>query len=84
MNISKVKVLKVENGGKCLAVASFLINDCFAVHGVRIIDGKEGLFIAMPNRRNEEGVYKDICHPINQEARDIIQNAIIEEYNKLD
>lgn len=82
MQISNVKILKVEDRGRLKAMATFIIDDCFAVHNIRIIEGKNGLFVAMPSLKiNNE--FKDIAHPINQETRELIQSAILEEYNKV-
>ena len=59
-----------------------LIDDMIAIHDIRIILGDNGLFVAMPSRKTPTGDYRDIVHPISQEARDIIEKAIVEEYNK--
>ena len=60
--------------------ASVLIDDCFAIHDIRIIEGNDGLFIAMPSRQKANGEYRDIAHPINAETREKIQKAILEAY----
>ena len=85
MKITNVNVRKVEKENSRLrGVASVLINDCFAVHDIRIIEGDNGLFIAMPSRKTATGGYCDIVHPINQETRVMLEKAILEEYNKED
>ena len=76
-----VRITEKENS-RMKGIASIIIDDCFAVHDIRIIEGNEGLFIAMPSRKTPTGDYRDIVHPISQEARDIIEKAIVEEYNK--
>lgn len=63
-------------------IASITIDDCFVVKNIKIINGKNGLFISMPNYKTANGEYKDICFPINAETREQITNAIMKEYNK--
>lgn len=84
MKITDVRVrLVTKDEGKLKAVASITIDDCFVVHDIKIISGKEGLFISMPNRKTPEGEYKDIVHPINTETREMIKKSIMDEYNKV-
>ncbi len=84
MKITDVRVrLVTKDEGKLKAVASITIDDCFVVHDIKIISGKEGLFISMPNRKTPEGEYKDIVHPINTETREMIKKSIMDEYNKI-
>ena len=64
-------------------IASVLLDDSFAVHDIRIIEGEKGLFIAMPSKKTPTGDYRDIAHPINPEIRAMFEDKIIEEYNKL-
>ena len=81
MKITSVNVRKVEKeGSRMKGIASVLIDDCFAIHDIRIIEGDNGLFIAMPSRKTANGGYRDIAHPINQEARKIFTDAILAEY----
>lgn len=63
-------------------IASIMIDDCFAVHDIRIIEGNEGLFIAMPSRKKPNGEYHDIAHPINAETRKLFEDSIIEAYQQ--
>lgn len=85
MKITDVKVLPLNNieGSKLVAIASIVLDDEFAIHGIRIINGNKGLFISMPSKRNSDGTYADIVHPINSTAREIIQNYILDEYNRI-
>ena len=84
MKITDVRVrLVTKDEGKLKAVASITIDDCFVVHDIKIISGKEGLFISMPNIKTPEGEYKDIVHPINTETREMIKKSIMDEYNKI-
>ena len=81
MKITSVNVRKVEKeGSRMKGIASVLIDDCFAVHDIRIIEGENGLFIAMPSRKTATGSYRDIAHPINPETRALFEEAILEAY----
>lgn len=83
MEITSVSVRKVEKeGSRMKGIASVLIEDSFAVHDIRIIEGDNGLFIAMPSRKTATGGYRDIAHPINPENRKLFEDAILEEYKK--
>lgn len=83
MNITKVDVHKIDKeGSRMKGVASVLIDDCLAIHDIRIIEGDEGLFIAMPSRKTNDDKYKDTVHPINKETRKLFEDKIFEEYNK--
>ncbi|MBF0986742.1 MAG: septation regulator SpoVG [Clostridiales bacterium] len=84
MEITSVNVRKIEKeGSKVVAVASVLFDDVFAVHDIRLLEGKNGLFIAMPSRKLSNGSYKDVAHPINQEFRLILEQKIKEKYNEI-
>ena len=84
MKITSVNVRKIEKeGSKVVAVASVLFDDVFAVHDIRLLEGKNGLFIAMPSRKLSNGSYKDVAHPINQEFRLILEQKIKEKYNEI-
>ena len=81
MKITSVNVRKIEKEGSRLkGIASVLIDDSFAVHDIRIIEGDNGLFIAMPSRKTAVGGYRDIAHPINPEVRAMFEEAIFEAY----
>ena len=82
MKITDVRLKKVDGHNRLKAIASVTIDDCFVIHELRIIDGDNGLFIAMPSRKLPEGEFKDIAHPINAETREQLEKAIIDEYNK--
>jgi len=82
MNITSVNVhILSREDSKVKAIATIILDECFAIRGIRIIEGEKGLFIAMPSVKNQNGEYKDICHPINQETRDLFESSIFEEYN---
>lgn len=80
MQITDVRIRKVEKEGKMKAVASITIDNEFVVHDIKIIDGDNGLFIAMPSKKTLDGEYRDIAHPINSETRDRIQRSVIQAY----
>ena len=83
MKITSVNVRKIEKeGSRMKGIASVLLDDSFAVHDIRIIEGDNGLFIAMPSRKTAAGGYRDIAHPINPEVRSMFEEAILEEYEK--
>ena len=83
MKITSVTVRKVEKeDSRMKGIASILIDDCFAIHDIRIIEGDNGLFIAMPSRKTSTGGYRDIAHPINQETRSLIEEPILKAYNE--
>lgn len=82
MIITNVRLKKVDGHNRLKAIAAITIDDCFVVHELRVIEGDNGLFVAMPSRQLPEGDFRDIAHPINIETRDMIEKAIIDEYNK--
>lgn len=83
MNITDVRIRKVSDDGKMKAVVSITFDDEFVVHDIKIIEGQNGLFIAMPSRKMGEGDFRDIAHPLVSETRNKIKDAIFEEYNKI-
>ena len=81
MNISDVRIRIVQKPDtKLKAVASITIDDCFVVHDIKIIDGTEGYFVAMPSRKTPEGEFKDIAPPLNSETRAMIIDAVMEAF----
>jgi len=83
MEITSVNVRKIEKeGSRMKGIASVLLDNSFAVHDIRIIEGDNGLFIAMPSRKTSTGGYRDIAHPINPEVRSMFEDAILEAYDK--
>lgn len=82
INITEVKVVKIENNIRVKGIASITIDDSFVVHDIKILEGQSGLFAAMPSKKTPTGEFKDIAHPINAEAREIIQKAVLNEYEK--
>ena len=83
MNITDVRIRKISDDGKMKAVVSITFDDEFVVHDIKIIDGQNGLFIAMPSRKMGEGDFRDIAHPLLSETRTRIKDAIFAEYEKV-
>ena len=82
VNITDVRIRKMNDEGKMKAIVSVTFDDAFVVHDIKIIEGQNGLFIAMPSRKVAEGDYRDIAHPINSGTRANLQNIILSEYEK--
>ncbi len=76
----RVRVLNVDNRLKGVATITF--DDCFVVHDIKIIDGEEGIFIAMPSKKTPNGTYRDIAHPINSETRKEIEEVVVKAYQE--
>ena len=83
MNITDVRIRKISAEGKMKAIVSVTFENQFVVHDIKVIEGQNGLFIAMPSRKTPDGEFKDIAHPINTETREQIQKAILDEYKKV-
>ncbi|MCR5494157.1 MAG: septation regulator SpoVG [Treponema sp.] len=81
MQITELRIRKVEEEGKLKAYVTVTFDNCFVVHNVKIIEGQNGLFIAMPSRKTSNGEYKDVAHPISPDFRAELQNKILEEFN---
>lgn len=84
MQVTDVRIRRVTAEGKMKAIVSVTFDDEFVVHDIKIIEGQNGLFIAMPSRKMSEGDFRDIAHPINSVTRKKIQDAIFVEYEKMD
>ncbi|MDC7232394.1 MAG: septation regulator SpoVG [Spirochaetales bacterium] len=84
MEITDIRIRKVNADGKLKAYVTVTFDESFVVHNVKIIEGDSGVFIAMPSRKTKNGVYKDVAHPINTDFRTVLQDRILEEYNNLD
>lgn len=82
MNITDVKIRKMRNDGKMKAVVSVTFDNAFVIHDIKIIEGQNGLFVAMPSRKVGEADYRDIAHPINADTRLALQDIIFGEYEK--
>jgi stage V sporulation protein G len=80
MKITKVTLRPVAMNKVC-AIASIVIDDCFVIHDLRVVNGDKGLFVAMPSRKLPNGDFRDICHPINTDARNGIQQAVLDQFD---
>jgi len=81
MEITDIRVRKVTSEGKLKAYVTLTFDDCFVIHNVKIIEGKTGVFIAMPSRKTRTGDYKDVAHPIHPEFRAVMQQKILDKYD---
>ena len=84
MTITDVRIRKIAAEGKMKAIVSITFDNEFVVHDIKVIEGQNGLFIAMPSRKTATGGYRDIVHPITPEGREMIEKAILGEYEKAD
>ncbi len=84
MEITDIRIRKIEEEGRLLAYVTITFDDVFVVHNIKIIDGTGGAFIAMPSRQSRSGEYKDIAHPINSEFREKLQHEIMDAYQNCD
>lgn len=84
MELTDIRVRKITGDGKMKAVASVTFDEMFVVHDIKVIEGQQGLFIAMPSRKTPAGDFRDIAHPIKQTMRDLLQASILNKYEELD
>lgn len=82
MQITDIRIRKVNSVGKMKAVVSITLDECFVVHDIKVIEGKERLFLAMPSRKTAEGEFKDIAHPISTQLRDEMQTLVLKKYEE--
>ncbi len=82
MDITDIRIKKVESDNKLKAYVTITFDNCFVVHNLKIIMGQFGRFVAMPSRKTRDGEFKDIAHPINSDFRRKIQTRILEEFDK--
>lgn len=82
MNITDVRVRKILIEGKMKAIVSVTLDNAFVIHDVKVVDGQNGLFVAMPSRKTPTGEFRDIAHPISQDARDLLQAEVLRKYEE--
>ena len=82
MEITDVKIRKIMSEGRLRAVVSLTIDDMLAVHDIKVVQGDERLFVAMPSRKDENGVFRDIVHPISPSARKLFEESILDAYDR--
>ena len=81
MNITDIKVRRImEGAGKLRGIVSITLDGVLAVHDIKVVQGEERLFVAMPSRRDEHGMYRDIVHPISPDSRSQIEETILSAY----
>ena len=82
MNITDVRIRKINMDGRMKAIVSVTFDDAFVVHDVKVVEGQNGLFVAMPSRKMPDGEFRDIAHPISSDAREVIQSAVLKAYEE--
>ncbi len=82
MDITDIRVRRMTAEGKMKAVVSVTFDNAIVIHDIKVIEGQDKLFIAMPSRKTPDGVFKDIAHPINAEMRETLQNSILSKYEE--
>ena len=82
MVITDIRVRKINSEGRMKAVVSVTFDDAFVVHDIKVIEGQDKLFIAMPSRKTADGEFKDIAHPIHADMREALQNAVLAKYEE--
>ncbi|MCM1166074.1 MAG: septation regulator SpoVG [Lachnospiraceae bacterium] len=82
MEISDIKIRKTMHEGRLRAVVSITIDNAIAIHDIKLVQGDERMFVAMPSRREDSGVFRDIIHPISSNVREEIENKILTAYNE--
>jgi len=82
MQITETRIRLMKDDGKMRAVASVTFDGCFVVHDIKIIDGQNGMFLAMPSRKMAEDDFRDIAHPLNSFTRDMIKEAVFDAYDR--
>ena len=81
MNITDIKIRKIIPDGRLRAIISITIDDMLAIHDIKV-QGDERLFVAMPSRKDENGVFRDVVHPISPEARQLVESQILDAYTR--
>ncbi|AIY07027.1 regulatory protein [Planococcus sp. PAMC 21323] len=82
MEVTDVRLRRVQTDGRMRAIASITLDNEFVIHDIRVIDGNDGLFVAMPSKRTPDGEFRDIAHPINSSARTKLQEAVLTAYEQ--
>lgn len=82
MRITDIRIRKINSEGRMKAIVSVTFDDAFVVHDIKVIEGQDKLFIAMPSRKTPEGAFKDIAHPINVATREMIHDEILAKYQQ--
>lgn len=83
IEITEVKVYPAKDSGKLKAYATIVFENCFIVRDLKVIEGDKGYFVSMPSRRRKDGTFRDIVHPLDSDTRQMVEEHIIKEYQKL-
>lgn len=83
MNITDVRIRKINSSGKLRAVVSVTMDNVFVVHEIKIVEGYNGLFVAMPSRKTPDGAFIDVAHPIDSKTREYLQSLVLERYEEM-
>ncbi len=82
MNITDIKIRKIIPEGRLRAIISITIDDMLAIHDIKVVQGDERVFVAMPSRKDENGIFRDVVHPISPDARQLIESQILDAYTR--
>ncbi len=82
MKITDVRVIPVDDDERLKAFVTVKIDECFVIRDIKVIDGNNGLFLAMPSKRRKDGTYQDLAHPLDPSTRDMFEKEVLTEYNK--
>lgn len=80
LNITDIRITKIEGDDKLRAFASIIIDDCFLVGDLRVVEGEDGYFVSMPSKRKRDGSFKDIAYPLNNETRESVEKQVLLAY----
>lgn len=83
MEVTDVRVKKIEEKNRLKAIASVTFDECFVIHELRLIEGQHGMFVAMPSKRNTHGEFRDMCHPITKDLRQKIEEVVVQAYQEI-
>lgn len=82
MNITDIRIRRVNSAGRMKAVVSVTFDNQFVVHDIKVVEGNNGFFVAMPSRKGADGEFRNVAHPITTETRNMMQTMILEAYNQ--
>lgn len=82
MTITDIKIRKILTDGRLRAIISITVDNMLAIHDIKVVQGDDRLFVAMPSRKDESGIFRDIVHPISPEARKIVEEQILDHYTR--
>jgi len=83
MEITEVKVFPAKDDGRLKAYATIVFDNAFIIRDLKVIEGHKGLFVSMPSRKRKDGTFRDVVHPLNPETRCLIEERVIDEYNRV-